>query len=641
MRLHSFSEDVRRADLFFAELVGEPVAVARSPEASVDEPWTDGFPEPFFGDGPDDRWIVVGEPGAMFGGLRDDDLVVRRIRRDDGIVFRARLASRLSVRPVRPWPVPRDTVVLRRVRRRLPRPAPEPVVDRPVEQQIDQQPYLPQGGRAFVPQPGVFTCAPPGFVVVPAAFLPQPTANADAAIDAALAGLSAAERGRVTRAGLRPIAAELGARALTELVARLRWSAADIEREKWARGAGSLLVPRLLLHVPGHFRELARRAPDAREAFVLECLGWLLMARLRRAVEAATRRNWWVPPAPAFVTAVPNPIPPLSAEVSALIRRWLLIDTTLPINTWNASLTQWGSSLAGRQWQAEIHGTQPGRPFYAGLATIPAHMNTAAQRAQFQTAWQNRVAAVDASHPPHAAGATTVTLSGLQNATTLRDDAGTGPFVPAQLIARIGFQGLELAAAFPDTTPRIIRDLPLLAHLWPVYEALFRTIRELGWNDLLYQTGGGFVFRGVKQSAAARVTIGGSQVLVNPFNAPDATTVTRINTLFTPQQRAKVLAKCRTARSPSNHGVGAAIDFNTEENDQGIAARPFGSMDPRIVSVFQAFHFRFGACFPTTDPMHFEYCEAPCAPAAATTGPLGPVVTPNLLLPLAAGRVTA
>jgi hypothetical protein len=229
----------------------------------------------------------------------------------------------------------------------------------------------------------------------------------------------------------------------------------------------------------------------------------------------------------------------------------------------------------------------------------------------------------------------------LLNATTLRDDTGTGPLVPANAIARIGFQGLELVDAFPDTTPRIMRDLPLLAHIRPVYEALFRTIRELGWNDLLYQTGGGFVFRGVKQDATAKVTIGGSQVPVNPFNAPDATTVTRINTLFTQEQRARVLAACRTARSPSNHGVGAAIDFNTQENGQRIAARPFGSMDPRIVAVFQAFHFRFGACFPQTDPMHFEYCENPCAPAAATAGPLGPVVTPNLLLPLAAGRVTA
>ena len=56
----------------------------------------------------------------------------------------------------------------------------------------------------------------------------------------------------------------------------------------------------------------------------------------------------------------------------------------------------------------------------------------------------------------------------------------------------------------------------------------------------------------------------------------------------------------------SEHGLGAAIDFNVTENDQGIAARPFGSMDPRIVAIFEAFHFRFGACFNPTDPMHFE-----------------------------------
>jgi len=65
-------------------------------------------------------------------------------------------------------------------------------------------------------------------------------------------------------------------------------------------------------------------------------------------------------------------------------------------------------------------------------------------------------------------------------------------------------------------------------------------------------------------------------------------------------------------------------------------------MDPRIVAIFEAFHFRFGACFGLTDPMHFEYCETPCAPAAATTGTLGAVVTRRMLLPEGiTGRVLA
>jgi hypothetical protein len=79
-----------------------------------------------------------------------------------------------------------------------------------------------------------------------------------------------------------------------------------------------------------------------------------------------------------------------------------------------------------------------------------------------------------------------------------------------------------------------------------------------------------------------------------------------------------------------------AIDFNVPENQPDVLDRPFGSMDPRIVAIFQAFHFQFGGCFPHTDPMHFDYCRAPCAPAAANAGTLGPVVTPRLLMPIRA-----
>jgi hypothetical protein len=65
-------------------------------------------------------------------------------------------------------------------------------------------------------------------------------------------------------------------------------------------------------------------------------------------------------------------------------------------------------------------------------------------------------------------------------------------------------------------------------------------------------------------------------------------------------------------------------------------------MDPRMVAIFEAFHFNFGACFTPTDPMHFDYCQAPCAPAAANAGTLGPVVTERMLMPMrATDRVLA
>jgi hypothetical protein len=58
-----------------------------------------------------------------------------------------------------------------------------------------------------------------------------------------------------------------------------------------------------------------------------------------------------------------------------------------------------------------------------------------------------------------------------------------------------------------------------------------------------------------------------------------------------------------------------------------VAGRPFGSMDPRLVALFEAFHFRWGAGFNPTDPHHFDYCQAACAPAAAA-GRLAPPAGP-------------
>lgn len=531
----------------------------------------------------------------------------------------------------------RHRLVMRPVRR-------PPVWAPPYEQaEPAQEPYLPAGGRAFVPQAGRFNCQPAPFVVTAASFLPRPTNDAAAAIDAALTavGLDAADRRRVARDGLTPIAEQFGARALTELMARLRWSRGDFARHGWANQLDSMLVPRLLLHIPGHFRELARRAPEAREAFVLECLGWLLMADTRRRVAAASRREWWLPPPPSFVTALPNPLPPLSGEVAGLVLRHLLIDTVLPLDRWNAQLAAWGAGLPGRQWQAEVHAPDPGRPLYAGLLTIPAHVDTTTARARFDTAWAARRAATDAQHPPHAAAAAVVTLSGLQNAVALRDCPSVDPHLPARAFEPTDLQGLELIVEFPTTTasPSTRRRLPLMADLQPVYIALFQAIRELGWNDLLYQTSGGACFRGVKHDGSDRVTINGQPVLVNPFHQPNATTVTRINTLFTPEKRQRVLAAARAARTMSEHGLGAAIDFNVQENLNSVAARPFGSMDPRIVAIFEAFQFRWGACFNPTDPMHFDYCRAPCALVAANAGAGGSAVTPRMQLPVRAGRV--
>lgn len=481
------------------------------------------------------------------------------------------------------------------------------------------QPYLPAGGRAFVPRQGTFNTAPAAFTVVPASFLPEPTTNTTAAIDAALtaAGLDATQRGQVSRPGLVPIAAAFGSAALGELFARLRWAPDFIVRK--GNGPDTMLVQRLLLHIPGHFRELARRAPSAAEAFVLECLGWAMLSHVRDAIANATRTRWWIPPAPDFVTAVPNPMPAVSAEVRQVITRLGFIDTVMPVGNWNARYASWRRGLAGRQWDSEVNGTTPGLPLYAGLLSVPAHVNTATQRAAFTTAWNARVAAVDAAHPPMAAGAAQVTLSGLLNAATLRQDAPAN--IPPGHLGNVDLQGVELVRGdFPlvDGGP-VSRRFTMLRQIHPVVTALFSAIRELGWNDLIYQNSGAIAFRGVKHDATPVTAAGAS--LGAPFSAPTAALVTAINNNATPASRAAVVSAARAARSMSNHAMGIAIDINYPENVNSVRARPFGSMDPRVVALLEAFHFQWGAGFRPTDPHHFDYCQNPCAPAAVAGRP--------------------
>jgi hypothetical protein len=94
------------------------------------------------------------------------------------------------------------------------------------------------------------------------------------------------------------------------------------------------------------------------------------------------------------------------------------------------------------------------------------------------------------------------------------------------------------------------------------FTALFATLRNLGWNDLAFQTAGTFDPRCSRASAAG--------------------------------------PRC----TMSNHGRGLAIDLNSFENDFG---GPLAAMDPRVVAAFEGFGFRWGKSLPKTDPMHFEF----------------------------------
>ena len=426
------------------------------------------------------------------------------------------------------------------------------------------RPYTPSGSAALFR-------TPPNPVAVDAATQwPETTADPDAASRAALRALGVNAAG-VTGydgpglAALRPIASAFGEAALIELLRRLRYSPARLTRPPHSydneadltRAFGRavprpvILSMRTLLAIPGHFRELARRAGTEPEAFALENLGWLLMQSLLDEVRTRSGFDFWLPSSPAFVTPFANPLPALSPQASALVTRRMLIDTTLGVGDYNARLEAWRSGPPGRLWRLETgRDTSSGRPaaapFYPDPFTIPASINIATQRAQVQGAWTRRVAAFDA-------GTTTVPLTRCDNS----------PLTPLRLMTPISLGGLQLRGKFPS--PRsapMLTTLTGLAVIKPALEAAFKAVADAGWNDLLFETQGMGCFRGKKI----------------PGNAA-------------------------AARTMSEHSLGIAVDLNAFENTQNTT----GSMDPRIAALFEAFRFRWGKVFSTPDPMHFEY----------------------------------
>ena len=237
--------------------------------------------------------------------------------------------------------------------------------------------------------------------MIAASLLPNPSTTIDSDIKTALGarGATAAQVATFEKNGglvpLRPIAEMFGEAALVELLERLRYTKAQLLNPPTSHDGNltkalkvkhpeEILAARLLLTIPGHFRELARKAAGAQEAFALENLGWLLMQSLRDSIGSATGKRWWLPSQPIFVTPFSSTLPALSSAVQKMILRSGQIDNTLSFPDYQARCKAWMNGLAGKQWRMEtrVDPASPaaGRPFYVQMVNVPASVNIATQK---------------------------------------------------------------------------------------------------------------------------------------------------------------------------------------------------------------------------------------------------------------------
>jgi D-alanyl-D-alanine carboxypeptidase-like protein len=433
--------------------------------------------------------------------------------------------------------------------------------------------YAPPGARPFTRNTSatLFRTAPNPVAVTAATEWPQPTTDGDGATERALralgvnaAGITAF--GTAGKTAMRPIATTFGEAALIELLRRLRYSARHLAdpRHSYDHEADLthafgramphpvILSMRTLLAIPGHFRELARLAGSDEDAFALEIIGWLLMQSLRSDVQTASGFDFWLPSSPSFVTMFASGLTGLSPQVTQLIAARTLTDRSVDQAAYRTRFTAWQSGAPGRMWRLETGrdtsttGRAAGAPFYSDPFTIPASINITAERSQVQTAWRRRLADFDA-------GRTTKPLT----------SCDSSYLSTVHVLGQIPFGGLQLRDRFPSPpAAATLTELRGLAAVQPAFTTAFTAIADLGWNDLVFETQGMGCFRGKK-------------IPGNPG----------------------------AARNMSEHSLGIAVDLNVFENPQHTS----GSMDPRIVALFEAFRFRWGKGFPTPDPMHFEY----------------------------------
>jgi hypothetical protein len=228
-------------------------------------------------------------------------------------------------------------------------------------------------------------------------------------------------------------------------------------------------------------------------------------------------------------------LPALSPAIQRLILHSLLIDTTLDSVAFYARFNGWVNGPAGRAWRletgAERSADGPGRPFYPQAIAVPPSVATAADRQLIDEAWQQRLAEADRQFGAGPSVDKTQSLRQCDNRL----------LQPLNLMGRASFGDVRLAYLWPSRrADRVVSGVSVLRRLIPTFEALFRAVYELGWNDLLFETMGAGCFRGIKHPSGSGT-----------------------------YQSA--------ARRLSDHGYGIAIDVNYQEHVfvKGLATDPF------------------------------------------------------------------
>lgn len=120
---------------------------------------------------------------------------------------------------------------------------------------------------------------------------------------------------------------------------------------------------------------------------------------------------------------------------------------------------------------------------------------------------------------------------------------------------------LPFSLPYSDNRALMLSKLKVNKIISPVFEALFKDMLLHGYESLLTDCGGAYCYRN----------------------------------------------KRGNERSYSSHSWGIAVDLNVKENQMGT----YGDMPVEIIRLFKDYGFIWGGEWPmpSTDPMHFQYCQ--------------------------------